>query len=57
VSALSRKENQPNPQIPEIDDVLDKSELSFVKISEEGSEEQFGILELPALVFIQGPML
>ena len=37
----------------EIDDELDKSELSFVKISEEGAEEQFGILELPALVFIQ----
>jgi hypothetical protein len=27
--------------------------VSFFKISEEGAEEQFGILELPALAFIQ----
>ena len=39
--------------LPEIDDELEKDEVSFVKISEEGSEEQFGILELPALAFIQ----
>ena len=37
----------------EIDDELDKAEVSFFKISEEGAEEQFGILELPALAFIQ----
>ena len=39
--------------LSEIDDELEKDEVSFVKISEEGSEEQFGILELPALAFIQ----
>ncbi len=39
--------------VSEIDDELEKDEVSFVKISEEGSEEQFGILELPALAFIQ----
>ena len=38
---------------PEIDDELDKAQVFFVKIQEEGAEEQFGILELPALTFIQ----
>ena len=39
--------------LAEIDDELEKAKVSFVKIQEEGAEEQFGILELPALTFIQ----
>jgi hypothetical protein len=47
------KFQQKKNSFSEIDDELDKAEVSFFKISEEGAEEQFGILELPALAFIQ----
>ena len=36
-----------------IDNVLDKDNISLVKIDDEGAEDQYGLSELPALVYLQ----
>ena len=39
--------------LEEIDDDLDAQKIALVKIDDEGAEEQYGLTELPALVYIQ----
>ena len=39
--------------LEEIDSQLDAQKISMVKIDDEGAEEQYGLTELPALVYIQ----
>ncbi len=36
-----------------IDDKLDKANITLVKIDDDGAEDQFGVTELPALIYIQ----
>ena len=39
--------------LEKIDNVLDKDNISLVKIDDEGAEDQYGLSELPALVYLQ----
>ena len=39
--------------LEKIDNVLDKDNITLVKIDDEGAEDQYGLSELPALVYLQ----
>jgi hypothetical protein len=39
--------------LEKIDNILDKDDITMVKIDDKGAEDQFGLSELPALVYIQ----
>ena len=39
--------------IPDIDEKLDKRDLHLVKISDKGAGEEFGLLDIPCLVYFE----
>ena len=54
--ADSRKAENLLEVMEQIDDDCAKRGIQFVKVSEEGAAEQFGVARLPSLVFFQNDL-